>query len=230
MHTEQWRLDADPIWEAIFRHPFLTGLADGTLDQAAFRYFVRQDYVYLRDFSHVLAMAAARSPLRSDERTLLRHAEIVHAVEAELHQSLAPVLGLDPSELAASVPGPVTRAYADHLVRAAWERPHAVLLAAVLPCYWIYREVGQRLHGTDPGFQPYRDWIETYAGDLYGASVDEARSIAERSAELASAGERQAAREAFWVSSRYEWLFWEQAWSREAAFRTAELPASPPSF
>jgi thiaminase/transcriptional activator TenA len=225
--VDQWRQAAWPIWEAIFSHPYIRGLADGSLPQAAFRYFIGQDFVYLQDFARVLTMAAARSPDREARATLLRHVEVAHQVETDLHRRVAPDVGLDPTTLGGTAPGPVTRAYLDHLVRSAWERPFVAVMAAVLPCYWIYEEVGRRLALSRPDFPPYREWIATYAGEAYGASVAEALDIAERSAHEAGGEALAVARQAFWVSSRYEWLFWEQAWSEGRALRAAVLPPEP---
>lgn len=232
--TDDLKQMALPIWEAIFRHPFVEQLGTGSLPLDRFRYFVGQDFVYLQDFSRVLAMGAVRAVHRTDEPMFLRHAQTVHLVEHELHQSLAPSLGLVPERLAATPPGPVTVAYTDHLVRSAWSEPYSVLVAAVLPCYWIYREVGQRLANHLPDHPQYRAWIETYAGDLYGQSVEEILAVAdrlgERLGERLDEREQMLARRAFWRSSRYEWLFWEQAWSEEASLAASRLPQEPASF
>lgn len=228
--TETLKGTAQPLWDEIFRHPFVTQLGRGSLPLHRFRYFVGQDFVYLQDFSRVLAMGAVRAVHRSDEPMFLRHAETVHLVEHELHQSLAPALGLNPEHLAATPPGPVTVAYTDHLMRAAWAEPYSSLVAAVLPCYWIYREVGQRLAHQLPEHPQYRAWIDTYAGDLYGQSVTEILTVANRLGERLDSREQMLARRAFWRSSRYEWLFWEQAWSEETSLAVHSLPQEPASF
>ena len=227
MWTDELRQPAAPIWEAIYVHPYIQGMADGSLPEASFRYFVGQDAAYLKDFSRVLAMLAVKSPLRHHERIWLHHAETVHAVEQELHRGLAPTLGLDAETLAETAPGPVTTAYSDHLIRTAYDRPYAVLIAAVLPCYWIYREVGRRLQDHHPDFPPFRAWIDTYAGEAYGASVAEALRMADEASEGIGALDHQAAVRAFYASSRYEWLFWEQAWSQEKSLKAALWPAIP---
>ena len=224
MWTDELRTPALPIWEAIYTHPYILGLADGSLPRSAFRYFVGQDAAYLKDFSRVLAMLAVKSPYRHHERTWLVHAETVHAVEQELHRELAPALGLNPTVLAETTPGPVTAAYTDHLIRTAYDRSYPVLIAAVLPCYWIYREVGLRLQDAAPAFGPYRDWIATYAGDAYGQSVTEALAMAEEAGLQAAASDHAAAVRAFYASSRYEWLFWDQAWSEERSLKASAFP------
>ena len=213
------RLLRDPVhdlWRQSLEHPLVRGLGDGTLAPSHFRYFIQQDAVYLLDFSRVLAMAAARAASRSDERTLLKHALSVHEVEQALHEDLAPRLGLEAAVLTGTPPGAVTTAYTDHLLRHAWASSAATVMAAVLPCYWLYRDVGQALAGDLPAHEEYQAWILTYAGDTYGEAVAEVLEMEERLVADAGADERPASARAFSASLRYEWLFWEQAW-REGA-------------
>jgi thiaminase/transcriptional activator TenA len=221
------RRPASAIWSLLLAHPFVVGLGTGDLPIERFRYFVAQDAVYLHDFSKVLALGAARAEPRADEAMFLRHATTVHVVEQALHADLAPRLGLRATELADTTPGPVTVAYTDRLLRAAWADAPLVLVAAVLPCYWVYRDVGRHLALRPPAHPLYQAWIETYAGAEYGQAVEEILSLAERwLATAPDAVARQAAR-AFWLSTRYEWWFWEQAWRLGHLSDLSPLPDEP---
>lgn len=217
-------------WQAAHVHPFVQGLGQHTLPRERFTYFIRQDAVYLLDFSRVLAMGAARSEVRSDERLFLAHAEAVHAVEAALHQDLGPRLGLSAADLAATVPGPVTVAYQDHLVRTAWTEPVAVLVAALLPCYVLYQDVARTMATLSPTAHvpEYQEWIETYAGAEYGQAVAEMTAVANRLGSGLTPEVAARARRAHWRSARYEWLFWEQAWTLAADFAAARVGSEPP--
>lgn len=227
--TEQLIQHAALPWAAAHQHPFVQALADHTLPRDRFTYFIGQDAVYLLDFSRVLAMGAAKSDVRSDERLFLRHADTVHAVEAALHQDLGPRLGLSAETLAATVPGPVTVAYQDHLVRAAWTEPLAVLVAALLPCYVLYQEVARAMapRAREPGVYEYREWIDTYAGDEYGQAVAEMTTLANRLGTTLDPTVAARAARAHWRSVRYEWLFWEQAWTKGADFAATRLGPEP---
>ena len=214
---------------AAHQHPFVQGLGGHTLPRDRFTYFIGQDAVYLLDFSRVLAMGAAKSDVRSEERLFLSHADTVHAVEAALHQDLGPRLGLSAAILASTVPGPVTVAYQDHLVRIAWTEPLAVLVAALLPCYVLYQEVARDMvpQAPHPGVPEYREWVDTYAGDEYGQAVAEMTTLANRLGETLDPGVAARAARAHWRSVRYEWLFWEQAWTRGADFAASRLGPEP---
>ncbi len=229
LFTEQLILHAAQPWQAAHQHPFVQGLGQHTLPRERFAYFIRQDAVYLLDFSRVLAMGAARSGVRSDERLFLAHAETVHAVEAALHQDLGPRLGLSAADLAATAPGPVTVAYQDHLVRAAWTEPLPVLVAALLPCYVLYQDVARTMATLSPTAHvpEYQEWIETYAGAEYGQAVADMTALANRLGSGLSPDVAARARRAHWRSARYEWLFWEQAWTLGANFAAARVGTEP---
>ncbi len=53
---------AEPIFRNVITHPFLTGLTDGTLDRAAFRFYIVEDSHYLTEFARVLSVAASKAP------------------------------------------------------------------------------------------------------------------------------------------------------------------------
>ena len=137
--------DIESIFAAILAHPFLTGLTDGGLDEAAFAQYVAQDVHYLRDYARALAIVGAKAPTLVDTAMFARHAAEVFDVELALHSTLLPELGLDPSRLGAMPPTPTTLAYTSYLLATAYGGSFADGLAAVLPCYWIYAEVGAAL-------------------------------------------------------------------------------------
>ena len=137
--------DIEPIFAAILTHPFITGLTDGSLDEDAFARYVAQDVHYLRDYARALAIVGAKAPTLVDTAMFARHAAEVFDVELALHSTLLPELGLDPTLLGAIPSTPTTLAYTSYLLATAYGGSFADGLAAVLPCYWIYAEVGAAL-------------------------------------------------------------------------------------
>ncbi len=142
--TRLWA-DIESIFAAILAHPFLTGLTDGSLDEAAFAQYVAQDVHYLRDYARALAIVGAKAPTLEATAMFARHAAEVFDVELALHSTLLPELGLDPDQLGAIPPTPTTQAYTSYLLATTYGGSFADGLAAVLPCYWIYAEVGAAL-------------------------------------------------------------------------------------
>lgn len=201
------------IYVAILEHPFVAGLTDGTLPADAFAYYLAQDAHYLRDYARTLAIVAAKAPSHRATALLSRHAAETAEVELALHETLLPRLGLDPSQLGEVPVSPTTTAYTSYLVATAYAGDFAEGLAAVLPCYWIYQRVGEALVAQGSPDPRYQQWIDTYAGDEFAASVREVLALTD---ELRPdpAGEA-AMRTHFVTTSRYEWMFWDAGWRRE---------------
>jgi hydroxymethylpyrimidine/phosphomethylpyrimidine kinase len=110
--------------------------------------------------------------------------------------------------------GPVTKSYIDHLVAASASGTYAVLLAAILPCYWLYAEVGQQLHaeyvasGESPD-HPFAAWLKTYADEAFADATRQAIRYTDAAARKASTVERERMHEAFGHSCRYEVDFFD---------------------
>jgi thiaminase/transcriptional activator TenA len=206
----------EPIFDAILVHPFITGLTDGSLDPDVFAHYVAQDVHYLREYARALAIVGAKAPTLVDTAMFTKHAAEVYDVELALHNTLLPELGLDPARLAEVPVAPTTRAYTSYLLATVYGGSFAEGLAAVLPCYWIYARVGERLLASGSTDARYQQWIDTYGGDEFTATVAAVLELADRVGPTLSPTEEAAAREHFTTTSRYEWMFWDAAHRREA--------------
>ena len=201
-----------PIYEAILRHPFVTGLTDGRLTRDRFAYYVVQDALYLRSFARALSSLASSAPDEGATAMFNRHASDAIAVERSLHEGFLGDLGLHPEQVDSAEPSPSNRAYCDFLTASALGRPFHEGLAAVLPCYWIYQRVGAGLLPEGSPDPLYRKWIDTYGGGEFDEVVREVRSLADRVAAELTEAQREAMRDRFVVASRYEWMFWDSAY------------------
>jgi hydroxymethylpyrimidine/phosphomethylpyrimidine kinase len=194
--------------EAIYALDFVRGLADGTLPEHEFAYYLAQDAIYLNGYSRVLARAAAIAPTEAEQLFWARSAQTCLEVESELHRSWLSTRPTAPSL------GPVTKSYVDHLLAASVSGSYGVLVAAALPCFWLYAEVGSTLHreflaGGAPGAHPYADWLRTYADEDFAAATRQAIAYTDTAARRASESEREAMALAFRQSSRYEVDFFD---------------------
>lgn len=206
--TEQMWSDAAPVYAEILKHPFLAGLQDGSLDRAKFRFYLEQDAHYLRAFAQALNVLASKAPREDWSLTLNRHAVDAIEVERKLHEGIA-----GKAAIAKAEPAPSNYAYTSHLLRVAHQGSFAEGLAAMLPCYWIYWEVGKELKKRGSKDAEYRKWIDQYSDPAYGKVVDEV--LAMMNAVPVSAVERENTRRHFLKSARYEYLFWDAAWRME---------------
>jgi len=132
--TDEIREEADRMWEAILDHPMVRELGQGTLDEAPFRYWVRQDYVYLIEYSRLFALGASKASTLDHMGTFADLLESTVTVEMDLHRSYAEEFGIGEAELEATTPSPTTRAYTDFLVRTAALGTFGDTVAALLPC------------------------------------------------------------------------------------------------
>lgn len=203
------------VWAEICAHPFLTGLKDGTLDHRAFVFYVVQDAHYLREYARALAVCGARANDVAAIRMFCEHAAGAIAVERELHESFFADFGLSEADVAATPMAPTNVAYTSYLLSAAYGGSYAEALGAVLPCYWIYAEVGRELLAAGSPDPRYQRWIDTYGGEEFAAVVAEVLDAADALGPSLSSADRAAAAERFVTTSRYEWMFWEMGLRRE---------------
>ncbi len=212
---ELWKSIA-PIYEAILRHPFIQGLTDGRLERDSFRFYVVQDALYLREFARALSVAAARAPREDWIIMFNEHAAGALRVERSLHESFFRDFGMNEKQLAATRMAPANLAYTSYLLAVAYGAPFHEALAALLPCYWIYWEVGKELERRGSADPLFRRWIETYASEEFGAVVRAVLTACDETAERLGEPERAAMQRHFTTTSRYEWMFWEMGYRREA--------------
>lgn len=214
--SNQLKRHALPIWHAIYTHPFLNELHAGTLPLDRFTYFILQDYLYLLDFAQVLCLGGAKSPDLKTLEIFTRHALITVEVERSFHASFGRSLGFSQKQLDTTPKAPITEAYTGHLQAVARSGGLGEIVAAVLPCYWIYGEVGKRLYKNRPrNPKIYREWIETYASEDYWKPVREQIRLMDHLGAIAKSEEKKLMRAHFLLSSRYEFLFWDQAYRME---------------
>jgi thiaminase (transcriptional activator TenA) len=203
------------IYAAILEHPFLTGLADGSLSREAFEFYVIQDALYLRKYAQSLALVASRAQDTAQTEMFARHAAGVVSAEMNLHSTLLVELGIDPATADAAEEAPTTLAYTSYLLATTGGGTYAEGVGTVLPCYWIYWEVGKHLLKLGSPNPRYQQWIDTYGAEEFG---DEAREVIAATEELShdlSARERERVRQHFVTTSRYEWMFWDMGYRRE---------------
>jgi thiaminase/transcriptional activator TenA len=205
-----------PIYRAILAHPFVAGLTDGSLPREAFRFYAVQDALYLREFARGLSVAAARAPREEWIIMLNEHAAGALTVERTLHESFFEDWGLTPEAVTATPLAPTNLAYTSYLLAVASGRPFHEAIAALLPCYWIYWEVGKTLERASSRDPLYARWIGTYASEEFGAVVRAVLACTDTLAAPLGDDDRLAMQRHFVTTSRYEWMFWDMGWRREA--------------
>jgi thiaminase/transcriptional activator TenA len=211
--NEAWQRTA-ALRRAIHDLPFNIELAAGSLSRERFQTYITQDAIYLSQFSRALAISAAKAPDTATTQSFAQSALGAIAVEQALHGRYLRDFGVDPAGIAGSEPSPDCLAYTSYLLAAAYHEPWEVLVAALLPCFWLYWDVGCAITRTASPQNPYKAWIDTYADARFGEAVRTVIVITDRAADTATAAARDKMLAAFIRACQYEWLFWDGAYQR----------------
>jgi thiaminase/transcriptional activator TenA len=214
--TEAWAANA-AAYETIRTMPFNAELAAGSLSRARFTHYIVQDAHYLIGFGRALALAAAKAPHPDRIVQFARAAETAIVVERALHGGFFRDFGITPETFAATPLSPPCDHYVSYLLATAYAEPYEVVLGALLPCFWIYAEVGRDIFSRAGADNPYRAWIDTYAGEEFGEAVAAMIAATDEAAAGASPGLLARMHRAYAQATRLEYLFWDGAY-REATW------------
>ncbi|WP_345990445.1 thiaminase II [Chryseobacterium sp. Chry.R1] len=207
---------SEKTWQAIedkymsiLQMDFIKELSAGTLPLENFKFYMAQDSLYLEHFGRTLSLIAAKIPDLQDVLSFMRFAENAIVVENALHEFYFKDFGVTDK----GVLQPACHHYIHFLRSTAALECVEVAVAAVLPCFWIYREVGNFIFKYQNNINnPYQKWIDTYGGEEFSAAVDHAIAICDKIAEKATDDTRYKMTEAFIMSTQMEYHFWEAAY------------------
>jgi thiaminase/transcriptional activator TenA len=216
--THAIRAKAQAIWDRELKHPFVRGLGDGTLPIERFRFYLAQDYVFLIEYCRVFALAAAKA---RDLQTIGVFTHLLDEtlnIEMQLHRDYCERLGIAETDLEATTPAPITHAYTRHLLTVAYSGTIAEIVAAVLPCQLGYGGIATALAGEGRGGanSNYAEWIKTYSSPQFIAGAEKLCCLLDDLTAERRARELAPLETLFLTSSRYEYLFWEMAWTQSS--------------
>ncbi len=204
------------IYARILAHPFVTGLTDGSLAEDAFRFYAIQDALYLRDFSRGLSILAAKAEEEDVAILFNDSAKNAIVVERALHGSFFAQWGLASDVVLATPMAPNNVLYTSYLLRIAYERPFHEGLGGLLPCFWIYWEVGKALVKQGSPVPMYQQWIETYGSEAFATTVQRVLTLTDQIAAGLTVAQRERMAEHFVMASRFEYMFWDMGYRQQA--------------
>ncbi len=217
--ADAWKKNQS-LYDTTLAMPFNRELADGSLSPERFQHYMIQDAHYLEGFGRALSLASAKGHSADHVVHFAVAAQTAIIVERSLHADYFAQFEVSAADFASTEPTPVCEHYVSYLLRTAALDPFEVVLAAVLPCFWIYREVGKAIYAEADAANPYRAWIDTYAGEEFDRAVDEVIEITDAAARQASESMVAAMHHAFRRAVQLEWMFWD------SAYRLATWPVS----
>jgi thiaminase/transcriptional activator TenA len=206
---------AAPIRSAMLAMPFNAELAAGTLRREAFKHYMLQDAAYLQGYARVLAIGAAKAPGSDEILEFSKAAETAIVVERALHAGYLEQFGVTHAEMEAAHPSPSCAAYVNFMLAEAATGTFATLVGAVLPCFWVYREVGLAIKDSAAANNFYQAWIDTYADEAFGAATERMIRVYDRAHAAAGASDQARMEACFLRCCQYEWMFWNAAYAEE---------------
>lgn len=209
--TDHLWQEALPVYGKIEAHPFNQELKAGTLPVAKFKFYIYQDSLYLADFAKALATAGTRAGSSQGLLDFLEFAQNAILVERALHIGYFSEYNIDLK----SGKAPGCFAYTNYLLSVSAFESYEVAVAALLPCFWIYKKIGDYIYANQSKPNPYQNWIDAYAGEEFAASVENALKICDELAENASETTKLAMKQAYLTASRLEYVFWDSAYNLE---------------
>lgn len=207
---ELWEL-ALPVYQKIEAHPFNQELKNGTLPIEKFKFYIFQDSLYLADFARALATAGTKADNSQLLLDFLGFAQNAILVERALHDSYFKDFEIE----AGGEKAPGCFAYTQYLLSTSAFDSFEVTVAALLPCFWIYKKVGDYIYANQTKPNSYQSWIDAYAGEDFARSVEKALEICNTVAEGASDSVREKMKSAYLMASRLEYVFWDSAYRTE---------------
>lgn len=215
MFTEKARALTIPHWEGSFTHPFIQELQDGSLGAEEFRYYLIQDRYYLEHFSRIHLLIAEKVADEEVKAMLLDGAKHLAEGEISIREGFFKELNITDEEIKNTPIAPTAYNYVSHMYRQLVDGSLNSAVAGLLPCAWLYQEIGVELIKTGSPTSLYQRWIETYSGEESKSEVAHQCAVLNRLYQSATKEEQEEMIEAFVISSRMEYLFWEMSYKLE---------------
>ncbi|MGN7357892.1 thiaminase II [Paenibacillus sp. SAF-054] len=214
--TEELRSVADPIFNAIFDHPFVRGIAEGTLGKEQLIHYVKQDFEYLNAFIRIYGIAISKCDSRSAMALFNEQISFVLRSETHPHHNFCKVAGVNYEQMQGYSLAPSADHYIRHMLNVAHEGTLQDIVAALLPCPWTYAEIGQRLleEIRPERSHPFYDWMHFYGDREFGVT-EQLRLLLDDGAELLSPARKSRLTEYFVKSCQLEYKFWNMAYTLE---------------
>ena len=203
------------IWNGYLRHPFVCGIGDGSLNKEKFRFYLKQDYLYLIEYAKVFAVGIAKS---NDAEIIRFLSGVIHQIftsEMNIHRAYMRRFGVTDEEIADTTPSLDNRSYTSYMLRVAYEDGETEILAAILACAWSYEVIARNMVKVRPEAVSdpfYGDWVKGYVSDRYARDNVILLDAMDRLSEDYSEAQLQHLEEIFVACSRYELAFWQMAW------------------
>jgi len=211
---QKFKQDTGNAWQAYVDHPFVRKIGDGTLPEECFRYYLKQDYLFLLHFARAYGLAVFKAQTLEDMRHAQTGLTAILDLEIDLHVNYCAGWGLSEEDLRREPEATANVAYTRFVLERGLAGNLTDFHAALTPCVVGYAEIGRRLAETTGvnDVNPYADWIEMYAGEEYQqVARAQIAQLDKLCAQEQGAQRQRQLSETFMFATRLEAGFWDMA-------------------
>ena len=217
--TERFLAASRDLWDAYLEHPFVRGIADGSLDEKKFRYYMVQDYLYLVEYARVFALGVAKARDMESMRLFAGYVGQILDGEMDIHRGYMKRLGIALEDAESAALALDNRSYTSYMLNIAYTEGPAAIMAAILSCALSYEHIALRILQAHPDADKhpfYGEWVQGYAAPEYHEANEALIALTERLTAGCGEDEMRHLEEIFVECSRYEMAFWDMAWEMRA--------------
>ena len=214
--TERLLAASRTIWEGYLTHPFVQGIADGSLAAEKFRFYLLQDYLYLFDYAKVFAQGVVKSREPEVMRTFASYVSSILNGEMAIHRGYMKRLGITEEQAEHVKPSLSNQSYTAYMRAVAAEEGPAEIMAAVLSCAISYEYIAKWIVQHYPNaaqHEFYGEWVQSYASEEYAAENVRLTGLLEHLTVGYTEPQLAHLTDIFVDCSRFEAMFWDMAWN-----------------
>ena len=165
--TKLWNNASDIIAKEL-EHPFCKELAQNTLPLEKFKYYLQQDALYILKYAEAMALLAKKAPTPQIEEELLKLSAESYEIEHLIQKGYFNKLKIEETTLMQ----PACLSYSSFLLATISTRPFIIGLTALLPCFWVYLKVGEKIYRDSVPNNRFQNWIDTYKDEQFNQQTN----------------------------------------------------------
>ena len=203
------------LWEGFYQHPFVKGIADGSLSDERFRHYLVQDTLYLKEYARTYYIGAAKE---EDVNIMLFMSKVgdgMIANDEDVNKRNLRRLGVEIDSVYQTPMSLDNLSYVSYMEKVAYKGGTAEALAAVMPCGLSYEYLAKRMVEENPKClenEKYGDFIGNYIRDQFCDNNAKYIELIEKLAENYSEEQIDNLVEIFVRCAEYEMRFWDLSW------------------
>lgn len=230
LFSEELKNENQNLWDLSQNHPFVKSVAKGDLPIENYRFYMIDDLYFLEHYVNVHFYAAALATDYDVKKWLANRANDMVSGQTKAREKHRRIFNITQEELDVFTPAPTSYGYTSHLYREATSGSLGRIIAALLPCYWVYADIGLFYKDYKPENELYLGFVENYASERFQTASNYMVGLLDKIAEESDEKEKDKIKNSFVIATEYELSFWEMSWTQEKWLSNMENNKNPLNF